>query len=452
MALATTILRVNNFTETKRAEDNSKLQARNLAGSLAGSMTRNENIDEIITKQSVGVGAEITIYDKSGRLISSSQPEIYGDQILSRFVDPVALNAISTGNYSFAIDESIGKLKFRNTYSAILSPSNREVLGIVSIPFFASQESFEKDQIRLVVNILTVFILVFFLFYFVSFAALGSLVKPLRVVSTSLRQTTLSASNKKLVWNSSDEIGSLVKEYNNMIDNLSKSREALERRQREATWREMARQVAHEIKNPLTPIKLTLQQLQKIIQSGQPSSENMTKSLDTVLHQVDILNDIASSFSAFAQMPEPKLERVDIVTLLQGVVSLFDSSRDNKIIFHFSGEPIWVMADYKLFTRIFSNIILNALQSEKEKGQIKIVVGLKVDTPNLTLFFSDNGKGMAKEILDKIFIPYFSTKESGSGLGLAIAKQGIEQAGGKIWCDSTIDVGTTFFISLPITG
>ena len=451
MVLAITTLRVNSFAETKRSEESSVRQARNLANSLVTSILSSEaNVEETLSKQSLGLGVDVTVYSKKGTMIASSQPDIYGNQILSRHIDPQALNLIWAGNYSFTIDDKIGGLEFRNTYSAILGPDNKAVLGIVSLPFFASQESFEKDQIRLVINILAVFVVVFLLFYLLSYIALNWLVRPLRVVSTSLRQTTLSGANKKLEWNSSDEIGTMVKEYNNMIDNLAKSMEELERRQREATWREMARQVAHEIKNPLTPIKLTLQQLQRALQSDNIIPEQTSKSIDSVLHQVDILNDIASSFSAFAQMPEPKLERVNIVSLVWEVVSLYKNNQAINIYFDNPGQPVWAMTDKKLFSRIVSNIILNAIQSEKENDSIRVGIKLKVDTPNLTLLFKDNGVGMNKETMEKIFIPYFSTKDSGSGLGLAIAKQGVEQSGGSIWVESIPGEGTTFFIALPV--
>jgi signal transduction histidine kinase len=450
-ALAITILRVNFYAEGKRSEEISVKQARNLAASLAPFFNGSaESIEEELSRQSLGAGVDVTVYSTKGVVLASSQPDIYSNQILSRYMNPRALSLLSASVRSFTIDESIGNLKFKNTYSAVISPASNEILGIVSIPFFASQESFEKDQIQLVSNILVVFVVVFILFYLLSYIALDWLTRPLKVMSNVLQQTTLSGTNKKLVWNSKDEIGAMVTEYNNMIDNLTRSKNELERRQREAAWREMARQVAHEIKNPLTPIKLTLQQIERSIDSGQSDKENTSARIKTVLHQVDILNEIASSFSAFAQMPEPKLERLDLINMIREVVSLYKTDVKRLITFDHHGNSVWVMADRQLFSRILSNIILNSIQSEKENEPIRVNVGVKLEGAFITLSIVDNGKGIPTEMRDRIFIPYFSTKESGSGLGLAIAKQGVEQSGGRIWCESELEKGTTFFISLPL--
>jgi nitrogen fixation/metabolism regulation signal transduction histidine kinase len=235
-----------------------------------------------------------------------------------------------------------------------------------------------------------------------------------------------------------------------MVDNLEKSREELAKRQREIAWREMAKQVAHEIKNPLTPIKLTLQQMENSMQQGSISSEKSIKSIKSVLHQVDILNEIASSFSAFAQMPELKLEPLNIMDVLGESVSLFSNSMDGQVTLSHKGDSFLVMADRKLFSRIFSNIILNAFQSRRDGKEMRLEINVMSTANSCIILFSDNGQGIDSELLGKIFIPYFSTKETGSGLGLAIAKQGIEQAGGKIWCESILNTGTKFYISLPL--
>ncbi len=348
------------------------------------------------------------------------------------------------------MDDEVGTLRFRNTYTTVRDQATGQVLAILSLPFFESQESLEKNQIRLVSTILVVFVFVFLFFYLLSFITLNWLTAPLRIIAASLKRTTLSGENKKLSWQSKDEIGSMVHEYNAMVDNLEKSRAELEKRQREATWREMAKQVAHEIKNPLTPIKLTLQQMEKSFQEGRPIPEKVIQSVQSVLHQVDILNEIASSFSAFAQMPELKLESTDVNELLRGTVSLFTNSAEGKIIFEPKGETVRARVDKKLFNRIFSNIIINAFQSRKENEAVTVNIGVMATNSNCVISFSDTGQGIRPDLVDKIFIPYFSTKETGSGLGLAIAKQGIEQAGGKIWCESILDRGTSIFIALPL--
>jgi two-component system, NtrC family, nitrogen regulation sensor histidine kinase NtrY len=452
LALAITILRINAVSEEQHLEEHYEDQARNMSVNLARMLSDSTgNLQDKIIEQAQSAGADATLFSTTGAMVASSQPDIFSNQLTSRLVAPEALEEIAKGKSLFIRSEVIGKLKFRTAYAVVKSTVNDKITGIVSIPFFESQELKEKDEIRLVSNILGVFVFVLLLFYPLSFIALSWLTSPLRVMAASLQRTTLSGVNRKLTWKSKDEIGSMVKEYNRMIDNLVKSREELEKRQRETTWREMARQVAHEIKNPLTPIRLTLQHLERSFIEGRGDQEKTIQSVKTVLHQVDILNEIASSFSAFAQMPELKLERLNIVDVVGEAVDLHDNPSKNKIQLETSPVPVWVMVDRKLFSRIFSNIILNAFQAAKEAEEIVIKIKVQVKDNVCLLTFSDNGLGMKQEVLDKIFIPYFSTKETGSGLGLAIAKQGIEQAGGKIWCESIPGIGSTFCISLPLS-
>jgi len=450
LVIAITTLRLNSFSDGKRLEEESVAQATRLAKSIASILE--ETPDELqseLTRQAQSAGVDATLFSVNGNLLASSQPGIYSNQLVSRVIPPQALFEIKSNNFLFTLDDEVGKLKFRNTFSDVHSPITGEVQAILSLPFFESEASTEKGQIRLFSNILIVFVFVLLAFYLLSFIALNWLTAPLRTIATTLQRTTFSGVNRKLSWKSKDEIGSMVKEYNNMIDNLERSRGELEKRQREAAWREMARQVAHEIKNPLTPIKLTLQQMEKSILEGRAIPEKAIQSVKSVLHQVDILNDIASSFSAFAQMPELKLEQLNLIDLLQETVALFSNSTEGKVVFENRLSAAYTMADQKLFSRIFSNIILNAFQSGKENQLVEVNIKVVQNDTNWVVSFSDNGKGINSEIKDKIFIPYFSTKETGSGLGLAIAKQGIEQAGGRIWCESEIGSGTIFYISLP---
>lgn len=443
-----TTLRLNSVSEQDRAESENMAKANRLAQNLGQTLLQDpDNLQDVVLSQAKAVGVDAAVFSNVGILIATSQPDIYTTQLMSRLISPAALQGIKRGDFLFTADDAVGKLNFRNTYSAIRSPVTGEILAILSVPFFESRQAVELNQLRLASNIWTVFALVILFFYLLSFVALNWLTRPLQVIAASLRRTTLSGTNRKLSWNSRDEIGVMVDEYNKLVDNLEISKAELARKQREAAWREMARQVAHEIKNPLTPIKLTLQQMEKTMREGTSQPEKNIQSIKSVLHQVDILNGIASSFSAFAQMPELKLDRVDIRALLQDTVAIYHNTNDHTIQWDSSDEPVWVMVDTKLFVRIFGNIILNAFQAGEK---VAVEIKLRTESNNAIILFTDNGPGMPPEIVDKVFIPYFSTKETGSGLGLAIAKQGVEQAGGKIWCESEVGKGTTFFISLPL--
>ncbi|MEJ0056048.1 MAG: HAMP domain-containing sensor histidine kinase [Bacteroidota bacterium] len=291
---------------------------------------------------------------------------------------------------------------------------------------------------------------VFILFSLLSFWAASSLTFPIRFITKTLGQTTLTGQNKPLQWNSSDEIGTLVKEYNRMVENLEESKRAIAQSEKESAWREMAKQVAHEIKNPLTPMKLTLQQMEQMLKTGDIPVDKSRKSVDVLLKQVEILNEIAASFSTFANMPAPSSRRTELNELLQGAVNLFAAETNGSIVYSAEGEPV-VLVDPTSFSRAISNIIINALQARKEsQSRVGIVVASTVRENSVLITIRDNGRGMTPEIQEKIFQPQFTTKQTGSGLGLAMTRQIIGQANGKIWFESKVEVGSTFFIELPL--
>ena len=194
-------------------------------------------------------------------------------------------------------------------------------------------------------------------------------------------------------------------------------------------------------------MKLTLQQMNHQLNANKLDDEKARTSITTLLTQVDILNDIASSFSAFARMPAPILERVDLVSLITKSVNLYSDYQGGEVKFTSALRFAFVMGDGQLLYRIFSNIILNGLQS----GGNKVLVEVSLDQieNHFVVSIRDNGKGIEPDMIDKVFVPYFSTKHSGSGLGLAISKQGIEQSAGEIWFETAVGSGTTFFIKLP---
>ena len=236
-----------------------------------------------------------------------------------------------------------------------------------------------------------------------------------------------------------------------MVENLEDSKRALAKSEKESAWREMAKQVAHEIKNPLTPMKLTLQQMEQALRSGNLSIDKSQKSVDVLLKQVNILNEIAASFSTFASMPTPTSQKVDLNGLLQEAVNLFEAATDGTVSFSGSGSGVIVSVDPTSLNRAISNIIINALQAKHENQEVlKVIVSVTILKETVVITLGDNGRGMSPEVQEKVFQPQFTTKQSGSGLGLAMAKEIIGQAGGKIWFESTLHEGTSFFIELPL--
>lgn len=390
---------------------------------------------------------DANVYNANGTLLATSQPLIFENHLISTYVSPEAFNKIRSGETNFIESEKVGSLEYFVAYSSLKSPQTGELLGILGIPFFQSAYFMEKVQIVIFTNILNIFAFIFIALLILSYFVSEWLTFPLRFITQSLRKTSLNKTNTPLTWNAADEIGLMVKEYNAMLYKLSESKNQLEQTQREKAWREIAQQVAHEIKNPLTPMKLTLQQLERALQSGSGSEEKSQKAIKMLLSQVDTLNDIASSFSGFAKMPELIIRKLDLVAIVKRAVDLHSSSGDIRL--KILVKEAWIFGDEQMLERTFSNLILNGLQSGLPGQSIRIEVQVEKANELFRIMFRDNGKGIDPKIADLVFLPHFSTKKSGSGLGLAIAKQGIEQMKGKIWFESKSDSGTSFFIELP---
>jgi len=393
--------------------------------------------------------ADANLFDINGKLMATSQPLIYKKGVLSPYLATHAMRAIiKQRQNNLTIGEQVGTLKYNTTYVAIKENSTGDLVGVLSVPYFESEFKLEKEKIEVFTTILNIFTLVFIVFLVISYFASKWLTFPLLFITQKLKQTTLSGTNEPLLWKSSDEIGLMVSEYNKMVMNLEDSKKALARTQKESAWREIAQQVAHEIKNPITPMKLTLQQLKRTL-GDQKDMEQIQKPVSTLLSQVDTLSEIATSFSSFAKMPMPEQEKYELTKVIMNTVALYENNTSDKVTLQVAEDEVFTIGDEKLMGRILSNVIINAKQSA---GEIPIEVLVKmnvIDNKKILITVTDNGTGIAEDIREKVFIPNFTTKTSGSGIGLAIAKHGIEHSGGKIWFETEDGKGTTFYIELP---
>jgi|JI10StandDraft_1071094.scaffolds.fasta_scaffold00481_28 two-component system nitrogen regulation sensor histidine kinase NtrY len=450
----TTLNRVSRSAEVQLTQEylsKARVLGENLLPALA---SYTQSTEENRTGLDDGLGAaarfadvDISVFDKQGMMVASSQPAIAEGLLSSGLMNRTAWERVfKTGDIAFVLNDKIGLLNFNNAFFALRSPETSDILGVISLPFFESAQSLDATQITVLANILTVFTLIFILFSLLSFYVVESLTFPLRFITRTLSNTTLTG-NKQLEWKSNDEIGLMVNEYNKMVENLEQSKIELSRSQKESAWREIARQVAHEIKNPLTPMKLTLQQMQLWLAKDTLEKDRAKQSVTTLLNQVEILNEIASSFSAFARMPAPILEKLDLVALLNKTVTLYSTYEGGKVEFKCDQPIAFVNGDPQLLDRIFSNLILNGLQAGGTPPHVN--VELKRVESSVQIVVHDNGAGIPNDLHDKIFIPYFTTKKSGSGLGLAIARQGIELSGGKIWFESEPG-NTKFYVEFPV--
>ncbi|MDH4297772.1 MAG: hypothetical protein OEV74_15950, partial [Cyclobacteriaceae bacterium] len=305
-----------------KAESFSGQLSAQLEDYLSGDQETSVSFENQLTDLAKSTKLDANVYNAEGVLLATSQPQIFENNLLSTFINADALRNIRRGENVMIETERVGKLEYSVSYAALKAPLTGELIGILGIPFFQSGHLMEKVQINILANILNIFALIFIALVILSYFVSLWLTFPLKFITQSLQRTSLTKINQPLKWKADDEIGLMVKEYNQMLFKLSESKAELEQTQRERTWREIAQQVAHEIKNPLTPMKLTLQQLQRSLHGATHTPEKTEKAVSSLLSQVETLNDIASSFSTFAKMPEPVIQRLELVSLVRRIVLL----------------------------------------------------------------------------------------------------------------------------------
>jgi two-component system nitrogen regulation sensor histidine kinase NtrY len=394
---------------------------------------------------------DINIYSNIGTLLATNQPEVFRKGILSTNIQPEAIAALlENRNQYIVFNEKVGLLSYKSIYRLIRAPGTGTIAGIVHLPFFESKEDVSKQISTYLKVVLNIFSLGFILLLLLSYLVAYYLTYPLTLITQGIKKTGLY-DNEPIKWESSDEIGRLVHEYNSMLVKLDESKSILAHSEKESAWREMARQVAHEIKNPLTPMKLKLQYLLHRLNIGKnkPSDEEFKESFKTILTQIDSLSEIASSFSSFYKLPELNLEKVELNQLIYELTVLHQQIESSGIYAHLPIHLTYIQADRKMFVNILNNVLLNAIQCipEGRARQIEIFVKEKVD--RVLIEIKDNGMGIPLELQDKIFVPYFSTKYSGSGIGLALAKRLVEDMKGAIWFETSFQNGTSFYIEMP---
>jgi two-component system, NtrC family, nitrogen regulation sensor histidine kinase NtrY len=394
---------------------------------------------------------DINIYSKEGRLIASSQPGIFTAGLLSHKMHPRAYEKAIKREYERLIqNEKIGKLQFIAAYIPIRNEEGK-IVAYLNLPYFNKENSFVKEVSEFVVAFINVYVLMLVIASILGLLVSNSITASLAQIGEKLSEVTISRKNDFLQWDADDEIGTLVKEYNKMIAQLEEGAQALARSERESAWREMARQIAHEIKNPLTPMKLSIQHLQRAMKDDPERGVELTQKVaQNLIEQIDNLSDIATAFSSFAQMPKPDKEEVDLLPLIQNVAQLFSTDTGIAIQIESSEKEAMTMADKNQMISVFNNLIKNAIQAVEEKTDGRIDILLKREEPWFLITVSDNGTGIAESMKHKVFVPNFTTKSSGTGLGLAISKQIVENSGGEIWFDSEEGKGTRFYVKLPV--
>lgn len=393
---------------------------------------------------------DINIFDLDGSLMVSSQDGIFTSGLLSNVMNPEAYVLLRTENKTMVSqDEKIGNLNYLSIYVPILSEEG-EQMAFLNIPYFAQEKNLKDDISDFMKSLVNVYVLLLLIASIVAFFVSNSITNPLKVISEKLKNINFSKTNVPIDWQTEDEIGALVKEYNSMIFQLEESARLLASTERDSAWREMAKQIAHEIKNPLTPMKLSIQHMQRALKDDKERGAELAERVSkTLIEQINNLSDIATAFSSFAKMPKGDRKDIDLIEVVDAAADLFknDSMELKK---NYEVQNATIFADKNQMISVFNNLIKNALQATEELEERKISIDIFVENHFYMIQIKDNGVGIPESKKEKVFVPNFTTKSSGTGLGLAISKQIIEGIRGSIWFESKENEYTIFYVKIPV--
>ena len=405
----------------------------------------NELDNNIILEMSDVHNLEFELYNLEGVLLKSSTA-VTGIPGITK-LDNNIINYFKKENPLRYVEQDKNTDYFKSSYN-LVSNFNNIPLGIIYIPYFAddseSKEELSAFLIRLGFVHGNMILIAFIIAYFIS----NFVTKSLDSIGETIKKTNLQNQNIKInIHNTPKEVVTLIDSYNTMIDKLKSSAVKLAKSERETAWREMAKQVAHEIKNPLTPMRLSIQTFERGYRRGEDFSKKRIKEFsESLIQQIDTMSSIATAFSDFAEMPEPKKEKLNVVEVVELAIDIFNRDQIN---FTSNTEKIYANFDRTQLIRVITNLLKNAFQAIPVERTPKIDVNISDDDNFVKISISDNGYGISKTDTEKIFEPSFTTKSSGMGLGLSMIKSIINAYNGDISFNSKTNIGTTFNINFP---
>lgn len=410
------------------------------------------NIDFFLQEMSSRYNLDIHLYSMDGALLSSSMPLLFSRSIIGTQISPEAISTLKQGLGIYVCQESIGTLTYYSSYM-ILRNSKNKPMAYLNIPWYVSNRKMEEDAVHFMLMLIDIYILILLIALTANLYMVRRVAKPLEQIGERLDEIALTGDNQRMEYRYNDELGKLVSRYNEMLEKLDQSAKLLAESEREGAWKLMAQQIAHEINNPLTPMRLTIQQLPLRKQRDPEGFDAyLARSTQLLIEQIDHLSQTATSFSKFSKLPDAQPERCDIVGLLESTLRLYmENNQCCQFVCHYDTQsPIWVMVDRDQISRVFSNLLKNALQAIPADREGRIELGVEISDRQLYISIQDNGVGIDPEIGSKLFVPQFTTKSSGMGLGLAIVKHHIMQSKGQIRFEPALGGGTRFIITLPL--
>ncbi|MFN4026095.1 MULTISPECIES: sensor histidine kinase [Flavobacterium] len=392
---------------------------------------------------------EINIYSLEGKLVKSSKSTFSVDKVAPPIPNYILKLVQSSVDKRYVDIKNIDGVKNRSSYSQIKDDKFKP-LGILNIPYVEDDGFYEKELRQFLLRLSQVYSFMLIIAFALAYFLASYITKSLKTISDKINETSLNQKNEKIVIEAnSREINSLINAYNQMVDKLEESATMLAQSEREQAWREMAKQVAHEIKNPLTPMRLTVQSFQRKFDANDP---NLKQKLDdyskTLIQQIDTMSAVASAFSNFASMPAQQNETLNVVEVVEFSLDIFN---EDFIRFESNSEEIITVMDRTQLIRIITNLVKNAIQAiPEEQSEKAVLVSVNAEEDHVIIAVKDNGIGINTENTERIFEPKFTTKTSGMGLGLGIIKNIIENYKGTITFESEPGKGSTFMVSLPM--
>ncbi|MDQ6888900.1 MAG: HAMP domain-containing histidine kinase, partial [Bacteroidota bacterium] len=409
------------------------------------------HLEETINNVSAIHAADINLYDLNGNLKVSSLPLPYTKGIVSKKMDPVAffhLNKLK--DVQFFQEQKIGQLEYLSNYVPVRDETGKEY-AYINIPYFESQNKLQDEISNFLVTIINLNAFIFLVAGIIALFITNRITRSFSLISDKMKEVNLEKRNEEIEWNRQDEIGELVNEYNKMVKKLDVSAQLLGKSEREGAWREMARQVAHEIKNPLTPMKLNLQYLQRAIDNNSTEVKSISLYVANILlEQIEHLSQIANDFAQFANIGNTRNQLFDVNRTLENVTTLYSTNGKLETIINLYPYELLIEGDRTQINRLFTNLLQNAVQSVPEYRKVLIKINSSLDGNKALVSIQDNGSGIPSEMYNKIFTPNFTTKTSGTGLGLAMCKGIVEKMNGRIWFETKEGEWTIFYVELPV--
>ncbi|WP_396139321.1 ATP-binding protein [Flavobacterium sp.] len=392
---------------------------------------------------------EINIYGLNGKLLKSSKASFSVDKVAPPIPNYVLKLVQSSVEKRYVDIKTVNGLKNRSSYSQIKDDKFKP-LGILNIPYVEDDGFYETELQQFLLRLSQVYSFMLIIAFALAYFLASYITKSLKTISDKINETSLNQKNEKIVIEAnSREINSLINAYNKMVDKLEDSATMLAQSEREQAWREMAKQVAHEIKNPLTPMRLTVQSFQRKFDANDPElKQKLNDYSKTLIQQIDTMSAVASAFSNFASMPAQQNETLNVVQVVELALDIFN---EDFIVFKSNKEYVISKIDRTQLIRIITNLVKNAIQSiPDEQEEKKVLVSVNEVENDVIITVEDNGIGIESNNIEHVFEPKFTTKTSGMGLGLGIIKNIIENYNGTITFETELGEGTTFFVSLPI--